>query len=805
MRNFKYLRITDDPYWNETEEEQKLWSARGLWPCRWISRNEERTSHPTVVEYSLSFSLKKDETIRFHFSADQECRLFIDEKLAGEYSASGDASNWYYQTVEVSISRGLHNIKALVWNWSEMYAMAKLTVHEGFLFSPQTPRFQKMMGTGIARWKCRLLQCHKFTKHVIRPHAWTSVPPSQITDFIQMESDTPLTVPVCLEHGMNGFVRYESGLHLLKAEISPLSLKERVTSAKLRFVSDNVGQDVLEGNGLVDAEDNQLLEETGLDTFFSSGRGIIPPFSKKRLIIDFDDYVCAFLALYFSGGYGAKVRLTWAEALWPDKELVKKCNRNLINGQYFRGIWDSFIANGKPGVFRPFSWRCGRFVEVLVETDKEEFCIEKLEFEKTSEDLDFCSVFSCENMDINAIVPACIKTLSCSMHENVSDCPFYERVSYSGDGRVESLVSLVSCTNNDLNKKLILLLDSSREADGIIKAAWPSRVKQRIPSFSLAWIGMVYDWALWRGEPEFIKKILPGVRTTLDLFDSWKDSQGFVVQKEKGWWYFVDWVAEWDDNGNYVPPALNGVNATFNWLYVYSLRLAAELENYIGDKRYSEIYYAKAKELSSLLYERFFDKTRALFKEDDSGNNFSEHAQIIAILSDTLGKQKNTMLFNKLEKEKDISKASVYFQHYLFDAAFKLNRPDFFLNKLEQWNEWLRLGLKTFPEGKPHVERSDCHGWGAHPLYHLISGIAGIKPAKMGFDSVSISPQLGKLKTINAECVHPKGIIKTHFVQKENKFFADISIPDGLTGTWKIGTDTGKLSPGRQQFVTSLK
>ena len=37
--------------------------------------------------------------------------------------------------------------------------------------------------------------------------------------------------------------------------------------------------------------------------------------------------------------------------------------------------------------------------------------------------------------------------------------------------------------------------------------------------------------------------------------------------------------------------------------------------------------------------------------------------------------------------------------------------------------------------------RSDCHAWGSHPIYHLLTGVAGIKPASNGFASVRIVPQ----------------------------------------------------------------
>ena len=48
-------------------------------------------------------------------------------------------------------------------------------------------------------------------------------------------------------------------------------------------------------------------------------------------------------------------------------------------------------------------------------------------------------------------------------------------------------------------RKAIEMFDQSRMANGLTQSRYPSRVRQIIPPFSLWWVGMVYDYALWRG------------------------------------------------------------------------------------------------------------------------------------------------------------------------------------------------------------------------------------------------------------------------------------------------------------------
>ena len=165
---------------------------------------------------------------------------------------------------------------------------------------------------------------------------------------------------------------------------------------------------------------------------------------------------------------------------------------------------------------------------------------------------------------LNAIIPLCVRSIMESSHDNYVDCPFYEHILYSGDGRLEALVSYVLVMDDKLTRKALTL---SRH---------PSRSMQIIPSFSLWWIGMVYDYACWRRDRELIISLMPGVRTVLGYFISRLQKDGLITG-ENGLWHFVDWAEEWKDTANWTPPGAEWINATTNWMFVYILGLAAEL------------------------------------------------------------------------------------------------------------------------------------------------------------------------------------------------------------------------------------
>ena len=67
-------------------------------------------------------------------------------------------------------------------------------------------------------------------------------------------------------------------------------------------------------------------------------------------------------------------------------------------------------------------------------------------------------------------------------------------------------------------------------------------------------------------------------------------------------------------------------------------------------------------------------------------------------------------------------------------------------------------GLHTTVE-MPEPTRSDCHAWGAYPMFHAYATFAGIRPASPGFKSVEIRPLFGPLRRICAKLPHPRGFV----------------------------------------------
>lgn len=116
----------------------------------------------------------------------------------------------------------------------------------------------------------------------------------------------------------------------------------------------------------------------------------------------------------------------------------------------------------------------------------------------------------------------------------------------------------------------------------------------------------------------------------------------------------------------------------------------------------------------------------------------------------------------------------------------------------------MQNGLKTTIES-PEPARSDCHAWGAHPVYHFYASLLGIRPAEPGFRRVHIEPQMGHLTNVQATLVHPQGAISVQLSRQDDVLRGAITLPDALSGTLVLTSGTIPLHGGRQSVDAPLE
>ena len=754
------------------------------WDAVWIScPDRDRTSYG-VFHFRKKFSLDgKPDKFIIHVSADNRYKLYVNGQEAGDGPARGDLWHWRFETFDIApyLASGENLLSAVVWNFGEHLPWAQMSYETAFLVQGGS-ELEAAVNTD-STWKVAENMAYSpIPVSAATTGDFTVVGPTERVDgkkypwgwkkpafdhsaWKQAVSVSPATP--------RGYRWMESHWHLVPRMIPPLE-KKLQASPVLRRASG------------IKAEEN---------VFRQGNKLVIPGNSKATLLLDQTHLTAAYPEITFSGGRDAEISITYAEALVDDQN--QKAHRDRIDGMRLTGYADQFTPDGgKNRLFTTLWFRTFRYIQLDVQTAGEPLTIDSFRSRFVGYPFLQNASFSGDDPALDRIWEIGWRTARLCAGETYFDCPYYEQLNYAGDTRIQALISLYVSGDDRLMRKAITQFDDSRIPDGLTQSRYPSYVTQVIPPYSLFWIAMVHDYWMHRDDTEFVRSFMPGVRSVIGWFEKHLTSNGLLGNMP--WWNFVDWSVEYDSG--VCPGADDGETSVISLQFVYALHYAGELAEKFGKPGEAQHYRSLAEKISSAVEKHCWSQKRGLFAETPEKKEFSQHANIMAILVDLIGKERQQELFEKIITEKDLIQCTFYYRFYLMRALEKVGLGERYLDLLGPWHEMIQTGLTTFAE-TPEPTRSDCHAWSASPLYDFLAVVCGIEPSAPGFKRVRIAPHPGRLKKIAAVFPHPGGKIACTLEKRGGTGISgEITLPENLYGEFIWHGRKIDLHPGKQQI-----
>lgn len=772
-------------------EGKDFTKLKHAWQAQWITHPTESTLDYGVFLYRRTFQIDTlhDKYI-VYVSADNKYKLYVNGEEVCEGPARGDLNNWRFETINIApfLRKGKNVIAAQVVNFGEFRHGAQQTFQTAFILQSDD-KSKLNLNTGKNNgWKIIKNYAYDyipFTSDSVGgyyvagpgdkidaskyPWGWNQI------DFDESHWLSPRLATVEFAVG-RGFL-FGSTWYLVPRMI-PFMKKRKETIKKIIRVSgidkDNIGTDKI----------------------------TIPPNSKVSILYDNRLHTVGFPELVISKGKNAQIKITYAEALFEKSSKNysahggwEKLNRNNFDQQEIRGYYDIIMADGGAHrKFSPLALRVFRFVQFDIETKDEPLIIDDYYNIYTAYPFDKKAGFISDNDTLSKIWDVAWRTLQNSSQDVFLD-PYYEQLQYVGDARIESLISLYVAGDDRLMRKAIQQFDNSRLPIGLTQSRFPSYIVQVIPTYSLLWIDMIHDYYMYRDDPEFLRQFVPGMRTVLDWFKDKVDSTGMLANLD--WWNFTDWTKGFQ---NGIPPgADDGHSANISLQFVLALQNAAEFFNHFGLKEEADKYKILSKNIQNAVMKYCYAEEKGLIAERPEKDVFSQHTNIFAILTNTFENNVQDEVMDRILSDTSLIKASIYFRFYLHRAMQKTGAGNRYLDLLQPWENMLNMGMTTF--GETDVDpRSECHAWSASPCFDFLHLVGGIYPVEPSFKSVVIEPNLGKLKKLDVKMPHPKGLIKASYLIEDNKFSADIILPEGLKGVFKWNGKEVLLKGGEQKL-----
>jgi len=550
---------------------------------------------------------------------------------------------------------------------------------------------------------------------------------------------------------------------------------------------------------------------------------IVQPGERLEVELDAGELVTAFVAIAISGGTNARISLLTSECYEKEPESTIRRNKNIRDnpqGQMLFGETDIYIAAGVGlkgdhrtlEIYEPFEFRTFRFIRLTIEAKDEELRLHRVHFRNTGYPLEIKAYFESSDQSLSPLWDISVRTLLRCMHETYEDCPFYEQMQYVMDTKLQALYTYQLGADDRLARKAIYDFHCSQLPEGLVQSRYPSVYPQVIPGFSLYWIMMVSDHYHFFGDLKLVRSYAATIDSILSWFDGKLTDGGLVDQMPPDVWSFVDWVEEWRESRG-VPIANEfGPLTVMSMIYAYALTLAADLNEHIGRSSTADEYNNRAFQIKRAVRRYCWSEEKKMFADGPGLSLFSQHAQIWAVLSGIAGPDEAGALMDRMLADSTLPKASYAMSFFLFRSLEKAGRYERAFEMWDTWRKLVNMKLTTWVED-PVSQRSDCHGWGAVPIYEFSTQILGVQSGAPGFSSIIIKPQPGPLKWANGAVATPKGEVHVAWKLEQNGDFTismnspagvpvQIALPDGTTYECSQG---GRWQSSLKQYKTQAE
>lgn len=760
----------------------------------WIWAPARKALEKTFLEFALEFEWSDgNRPLEIHVTADQRFQLYLDGKDVAFGPDRSDLGHWSVSSLSLPLSAGKHTLKAQVWTLPlasdptpspdevnpsgkalPIAPMAQTSYRGGFLLCAADPTDAPLVNTGEAAWRFREMSDSVDIRRVENLN-YHDIGPAFTVDVAQWyeasDWNPAVTFRKPLRNQTTGVLR--AGWVLDRTYL-PEQKRVALSGGKVRAM-----RNVSDGEWSDDGDNaawNSLLCDAKPVT--------LPPYGHLEILWDFEEYRCGYPILEISGGE-CEIEFEWAESLYecaPDQKLTASCakgHRGEINGKRWLGFGDTFkFSTSKETQATPILWwRSGRYARVRFKTGESPVSLSKLAVLTTHYPLAFDARWESSDSKWDEVMPLMARGLEMAAHETWVDCPYYEQMMYVGDTRLHALSNYACYGDDRISRRAIELFDWSRldSLGEMVAERYPCHLRQECSTYAMMWVWMVHDFMMWRDDFDFVRDRLPGVRRLLESFFPLITSEG-VLGKIPGW-PFVDWDKTF--NTGCPPGAREGDCSILSLHLVLTLQLAAEIEAAVGEPLMQKRYLDKAAELMSATLRVYWDSERNLLLDSRLSNNTSEHAQALALLTGMLSEEHEAACLDALLHAELDARCTIYFSYYLLEVLTRYGLAEVYFEKLNFWRALPGQGFVSLPEA-PEPSRSDCHGWGAHPMFHSFASVAGVRPAAPCYAKILVKPMPGPLEHFRAETPHPQGVIVVSGKRENGKMKIDVAAPAGV-------------------------
>ena len=372
---------------------------------------------------------------------------------------------------------------------------------------------------------------------------------------------------------------------------------------------------------------------------------------------------------------------------------------------------------------------------------------------------------------------------NCMMDAYV-DTPWREQAQWWGDARVQAWNTFHLSGDARLFRRGIDQIGGQTTADGLTYGHAPTMAHNCvIPDFTLIWLVTQWDYYWQTGELRPFRdqrRVIDGV---LAYFAAHTGADG-LVHYDSRYWLFLDWTDLPRD----------GASSVYNlWLLIALERLAA-LYRLTRDPAAALRCERWARRLRTRL--RRLINARGLMRDgyDAKGRllaSTSPHAQTLALMTGLAPQSAPVMEQFLLDYLRDESphpaKPSAYWITYVYSVLTERGHGAKVVAHLRpRWTPMIAQG-STFElfQDHPQFPISHSHAWSAHPLFHLMGIVGGVRQTAVAWRRIRFAPEfIGD--SGGATVPTPAGPVTSRWHREGSRIKVALLLPRGVTANVRL-------------------
>ncbi len=336
--------------------------------------------------------------------------------------------------------------------------------------------------------------------------------------------------------------------------------------------------------------------------------------------------------------------------------------------------------------------------------------------------------FTSDDPAIQVFISLCDNTIFACLHDGWVDNPWRENAQWIGDPLVDALALSVLSDDQRPLRRVIEMAAQGAYPDGVLPGVLPSEAHAyTVVDFNLQWVELLETYHRLTGDNAFVDAMWPTLVKLVDRFGHDIAADG-LIRSQTGRRLFLDWapVSKAEPNPIYNLHSRGPYPGAAGW--------GAQRQADAESTRWTDL----AAKLQPAIRDAFWEDDR--WWDDVQRSTYSQLATSLALLTGCIRTGEEAALLDALaarsldpsdespvpgarpENPNRMVLASPYMHHRVFEALRQGGREQAVLEIIRlRWGRWVQAGYPTawenwnvdFPDG------SECHGFSAHPLYHL--------------------------------------------------------------------------------------